>query len=1008
MTSYSDTLQRGDTISCYQIEEVLGRGGFAVTYLAVDLNLDVHVAIKEYLPREIIQRDQQLNVSARRPEFVEDYNIGLSNFAREAKTLARFKHPNIVRVHQVIHKHNTAYMVMDYEHGRELADELAERETLPEDELRNILDPIFDGVEEIHSHGLAHRDIKPSNIYLRENGSPVLLDFGAARYTMSESTQQLTAVVTVGYTPIEQYNVSENEQGPWSDIYALAAVLYEAVTGEMPVDSVTRASSRVTNTTDPLSPVANKTRQEYSDYFLNAIDWGLNMEAEDRPQSIAQWRDAFNGVFKAVETYEQQPKRPARKSKLKTRAKEPVAAHNTQASTDTRAYQPQPAASVESAPMDYALDRSPETLSNPDLRVDVRDAPFDPNFDDNIDHVEIVPLNPDAAPPSSRPVQSARAPAPGTARTPASAATFSDATATLEPPPPARPASPFASNPARKAPAEDYPDDPAFNDTLNNLIDAEGRPMHTQELRKVLRRDIVRREPPPVRPPQVEPPRNPGLSNPRYDAPPPDARDTDYSDQRADATRRMAPPRAPLHDEYPDRAPLDRAPLDRTPPERLAVRRAPIEDDFDFDETDWDYEPPAGPSRWKWILPVLGLAAVAGASLLYVNRPDLFQLPTTQSGPDMTVETALATAGEKIQNQELIFPEGQSALDYFQLILQSEPDNAEALGGIASIREEIKKQIVEHVDNDNLSQANRLLSRANAANLQIDSVGQNGVSTTAGSTDTTALAIDTTASPWVNERIETIESLMQAGDYTGAQSLFDSVDQFIGSAEVSASLSQRIAAGLDNAGATQSAPLAEDNTTIVTPIDNGAIQAESDAAQDTDAALVTTTEPPTANSIDNTSNDLAVNSGSNIGNNTDNTTVASVVAEPVPATEVPEVEQKIATATESDTLPSAPRRSFIEGNDDTAQHLNQLRLALEDKNIQRVLQVSDALPEERTEFLRRLFQRYDRLDVTIDNINRSGSAASAKLSVAMFNQRADGSFYSAGKWSDVELATRFT
>jgi len=243
-------------IGCYRIEEVLGRGGFAVTYLATDENLDVEVAVKEYLPREITKRDQNLMVSARKQEFAEDYEVGLANFAREAKTLARFKHPNIVRVHQVLHANNTAYMVMDFERGQELGEILEKHETLPEEELRAILFPILDGVEEIHRHGFVHRDIKPSNIYVRHNGSPVLIDFGAARYTMSETTQQLTAVVTVGYTPIEQYNVSEDAQGPWSDIYALAAVCYEAVTGDVPTDSVTRASASVTKGDDPLRQCA--------------------------------------------------------------------------------------------------------------------------------------------------------------------------------------------------------------------------------------------------------------------------------------------------------------------------------------------------------------------------------------------------------------------------------------------------------------------------------------------------------------------------------------------------------------------------------------------------------------------------------------------------------------------------------------------------------------------------------------------------------------------------------
>jgi serine/threonine protein kinase len=961
VTSYSDTLQRGDTISCYQIEEVLGRGGFAVTYLAVDLNLDVYVAIKEYLPREIIHRDQQLNVAARKPEFIEDYNIGLSNFAREAKTLARFKHLNIVRVHQVIHKHNTAYMVMDYEHGREFADVLAERQTLPEDELREILFPIFDGVEEIHRHGLAHRDIKPSNIYLRDNGSPVLLDFGAARFTMSESTQQLTAVVTVGYTPIEQYNVSENEQGPWSDIYALAAVLYEAVTGEMPVDSVTRASSRVTNSTDPLAPVANKARQDYSDYFLNAIDWGLNMEAEDRPHSIAQWRDAFNGVFKPVETYEQAQKKPARKSKLKTRADElPVAPVAPTPPADDRF---EGNRGVEGLYNDRRPQYETANISHePHLSVDLRD-----NHSGGLDHLESVPLNPDAPAPSVH--------AERHTGTTGAAATYRDSTTTVPPPP--MPSSPFASNPVAR---RESAGEPAFDDTLNNLIDAEGRPTHTQELRKVLRRDIVRREAPPPRPAPDELPRQ-----------------TAYADQ-------FEPPREDRYDAPPshNRAYRDETRVIRPP-------RGNVEDDFDFDDTDWDYEPPAGPSKWKWILPVLGLAAVAGTSLLFVNKPELFRLPS-QSGPELTVETALQRANEKISDRELIFPEGTSALDYFQLILESEPDNAEALGGVASIRDEIKRQIVTQVDNDNLAEANRLLSRANAANLEIDGVlsGNSSVS----DDGERAVAIDRTASPWVNQRIENIEELIAAGDFESAEVMLEDTDKYIADAALSDSLKQRIEngkLGIEPAAqettateSTGSDAITTEDTAVVTPINNAPIVAES---EDTSALITTPIASPEI-----TQAAPVIQSTDTFTSTTDTDAIAvepdsPSVADELPAENIPVVEQKIAVESEPDRLPSAPRRSFIEGNDETAQHLNQLRLALEDKNLQRVLQVSDALPEERTDFLRRLFQRYDRIDVTIDNINRSGTTATAKLSVAMFNQRSDGSFYSAGKWSDVELST---
>ena len=973
MTGYTDTLQHGDTISCYQIEEVLGRGGFAVTYLAVDLNLDVHVAIKEYLPREIIHRDEHLNVSARRPEFSEDYNIGLSNFAREAKTLARFKHLNIVRVHQVIHKYNTAYIVMDYEHGRELSEMLGEQGTLPEDQLREILFPIMDGVEEIHRNGLAHRDIKPSNIYLRDNGSPVLLDFGAARYTMSETTQQLTAVVTVGYTPIEQYNVSENDQGPWSDIYALAAVLYEAVTGEMPVDSVTRASSSLTNASDPLSPVANKAQQHYSDHFLNAIDWGLNMEAEDRPQSIAQWRDAFNGVVKPAEAYkpQQQPARPVRKSKLKTRANNPGEIG------DAPRYEVAPLRPYESDP------RLSDSPPDPRLSVDPRTTRFDPNFDTDVDDVEIIPLNPDSQSLRDEPAPVARNPVAQNPvaqnydpMTPTDTATVDHLPATdrsTSPPPVAN--SPFASNPAPR-PVAPQATNQTLNDTLNNLAATSDHPTHTQELRKVLRRDIVRRDAPPA--PAPEPVRQP---------PAPEYRE------------------APAAYDNPAPAYDNRGPREYEAPERrMAPPRQHIErENIDFDDTDWDYEAPARSSRLKWIAPLLGLTAIVGGALMFVNKPELFKLPSA-TGPDMTVETALAKARDKISANQLIFPAGESALDYYQLILDAEPDNAEALGGVASIQDEVKKQIIENVDNDNLTEANKLLSRANETNLQIEG-GLNATNTndsansgivnpvtTPPDSESGTVGIDQTASPWVAQQVDDIESLLSAGDYTSAETIFSEVDKYISDGDLSDSLRAKIEAAKDAGTSTTVGALpTPDDDTVITRVINEPIVADTD--------LPVITEETTVQNDVETAVIEAVRQEPEV---TEPET--PVVATPEPEV-IPEVEQKIAVAETPATLPSAPRRSFIEGNDAPARHLNQLRLAIESKSLQQVLQVSDALPEERTEFLRKLFQRYDRLDVTIDNIERGSNSATAKLSVSMFNQRSDGSYYSAGKWNDVRLAT---
>lgn len=1023
-------------ISCYQIEDVLGRGGFAVTYLAIDLNLDVHVAIKEYLPREIIQRDEQLNVSARRPEFVEDYNIGLNNFAREAKTLARFKHLNIVRVHQVIHKHSTAYMVMDYEHGREFADVLEEHKTIPEAALRDILFPIFDGVEEIHLAGLAHRDIKPSNIYLRENGSPVLLDFGAARYTMSETTQQLTAVVTVGYTPIEQYNVSDNDQGPWSDIYALAAVLYEAVTGEMPVDSVTRASSTLTAQQDPLASVSNKAQQHYSDNFMKAIDWGLKMEAEDRPQSIAQWRAAFNGDYRPASAFEQK-KPPSRPSRLKTRDRYPPEVNHEPE---------QPSAPFQSDP------RHTEDTPAPFPGVDVRSTRFDPQFGKDIDDVDIIHLN-----------------TPETISHDDGANVFSDQQHLLTPDnsnsdhvaegkpdnttdfqptaeptriPPnnqdqvratATPTSPFASNPAianrgttqaanrntiepqtaRPASPESAldattPHNQTLNNTLSNMANNPGQTTHTQELRNVLRRDIVKR-------------------NPAASASTPTAADDDRFPPpygAVNANNNAAPGRfnnkAPASEATPQRNSEYRQPPRKT---REPIRQAPIRNEIQFDETDWDYEHPTPPSKWRWLLPAAGLIAVVGGPVLYVNKPDLFKLPS-KDVPEMTVATALDNAQLQISDGALIFPTGQSAFDYYQLILSGEPDNQQAIDGIANIQSAVKNQIIENIDANDLNEANRILSQANARGLQIEGLpGPANQPLSSQTTTSGAVGIDQSPSPWVNEKVATIEQLIGEQKFIEAEELFNETDKYLADANLSSSLQEQIKNGKNGVN---SQPAVETLTTqdqnIPSSIADNQARVSAEQNQDEPLFAPNTTEIPevalSTADIDNTSSGTVPDATvlpiapttlpAPRENNFQEPSreIRSGATTPLETDFTSNVDQNIAVVNnEPEPLPSAPRRSFIDGNDATARHLNQLRVAIEAKNLGEVLNISNSLPAERTEFLRKMFQRYDRLDVAIDDINTAANSATARLSVSMFNQRSDGSYYSAGKWNGVTLST---
>ena len=293
---HRNALKSGYRLHWYQIERVLGQGGFGITYLAQDSNLDCPVAIKEYLPVEISMREATSAIYPVSGDWTQQYRWGLERFIAEARLLAKFKHPHIVRVLNVFEANNSAYMVMAYEEGESLEHILKRRKTMDEAELLTILIPILNGLEKIHQSGFIHRDVKPANIFIRTDGSPVLLDFGSARLALGEKTRTLTALYSPGYAPMEQYYSKSDLQGPWTDIYALSATLYRAVAGVAPVDALERSQGIFSGSIDPLKPALELGRDRYTDAFLKAIDHGLGFKPELRPQSIAIWRQEFSAL----------------------------------------------------------------------------------------------------------------------------------------------------------------------------------------------------------------------------------------------------------------------------------------------------------------------------------------------------------------------------------------------------------------------------------------------------------------------------------------------------------------------------------------------------------------------------------------------------------------------------------------------------------------------------------------------------------------------------------------
>jgi serine/threonine protein kinase len=287
--THLNALPQGYEFQGYRIEQELGAGGFGITYRATELLIGRQVAVKEYLPPAIAVRGRDsISVHPIGPRDRVPFDLGVKRFRKEAQALVTFHHPNIVGLYRFFEANGTAYLVMAFEEGMSLGAILKRHGPITEDEIREVLDPLLDGVTLVHKSGFLHRDIKPDNVVIRRDGSPVLIDFGAARQTAGGIHEITQPIVSAGYSPFEQY-ANASRQGTYSDIYALGATAYACITGHRPTDATDRlAGTRMMSAVD-----AGKGR--YSETLLRAIDRALAVMAEERPQSVEEWRAMLKG-----------------------------------------------------------------------------------------------------------------------------------------------------------------------------------------------------------------------------------------------------------------------------------------------------------------------------------------------------------------------------------------------------------------------------------------------------------------------------------------------------------------------------------------------------------------------------------------------------------------------------------------------------------------------------------------------------------------------------------------
>lgn len=306
----------GTILGEFEIIDIIGWGGFGIVYLVYDHSLERKVALKEYMPSSFAIRNHQGEITLKSESSRDVFLAGLRSFINEAKLLAHFDHSSLVKVYRFWESNGTAYMVMPFYQGITLKDKILNIDKLPDEKwLKNILFQLLDALNVLHKDTppCLHRDISPDNILILSDDRALLLDFGAARRVISDMTQSLTVILKPGYAPIEQYAEEANlTQGPWTDIYALGAVIYFAITRKAPTPSVSRLIS------DKLTPLNEFAANQYSNTFLQGIDEALAIRPEHRPQSVEEFRkllgitqqQVISGNFNALD------KRTSKKGKI--------------------------------------------------------------------------------------------------------------------------------------------------------------------------------------------------------------------------------------------------------------------------------------------------------------------------------------------------------------------------------------------------------------------------------------------------------------------------------------------------------------------------------------------------------------------------------------------------------------------------------------------------------------------------------------------------------------------